>query len=365
MEETSLTHDATDLTLLVANDSSLETRILIDNVISHGCRFTEIFTAKTGENALDIIMREQPDLVFLDWTMPGLEGPEICRMIHRSTAWRDRKRYSYIILTTSRNSKKSLLEGLSSGADDFISKPLDLEEVIVRARIGMRIVNIQKELQRQKKELENLALTDSLAGIYNRKAIMERIEKALSSGRRLQRKTGLAMCDIDHFKDINDFYGHLAGDFIIKELGRFFSENLRDGDDVGRYGGDEYICLFPETDEEQLITVIKRLLIKLEKKTFHFEGKRINISLSIGAVSSVPPDRGSIHYFLSKSDEGLYQAKRQGRGCACFWVKDRWLDFRPERTTCEAAGDLPGTPVGSCHTGTRSATAKMKPFPGE
>ena len=190
-----------------------------------------------------------------DWMMPLLDGPALCRRIRSAAA----ERYTYIILLTSRDRKEDRLEGLRAGADDFLTKPPDPDELAVRLEIAERILKVHAQLARQNERLAELAAVDELTGTKNRRRFREDLDLLFAQAERLGSPLSLIMLDLDHFKEYNDTFGHPAGDEILQRLGSTLRSSLRSHDVVARYGGEEFVVLLPATGEDEAIEVAERL----------------------------------------------------------------------------------------------------------
>ncbi|KAF2958675.1 hypothetical protein AS159_03060 [Thermotoga sp. Ku-13t] len=207
-----------------------------------------MITAEDGYEAFQIL--EQPDgpqLAVIDWVIPELESPEVCRRVRQQR----KMGYVYIILLTGRDSKENILKGFEAGADDYMVKPFDPEILCYKLRIGERIIRMENELF-------ELATTDHLTGLLNRRSFMDRLEAELNRCIRLMRPLGLLITDIDFFKKINDTYGHRADDEVLKNLAGILKKNLRAYDFAGRYGGEELIVCLVECDIEESFKVAER-----------------------------------------------------------------------------------------------------------
>src|SRR6202167_5736686 len=203
-------------------------------------------TAETdGAAALRILESDDsPRLAVLDWMMPGMEGVQICQRI------RERKKgpYIYLLLLTARSEKRDLLRGLELGADDYLTKPFDSEELRARLLVGERILSLQDDLIAAREELRFRATHDVLTGIFNRGTVMEALQTELSRQVRDQRPCGVILVDIDHFKQVNDTHGHLIGDEVLQVVTRRMKECVRPYDTLGRYGGEEFLIIASDVD---------------------------------------------------------------------------------------------------------------------
>ena len=233
--------------VLIADDSATSRAMLRKSLVKWGY---EVVMAEDGAEALEILERQDaPPMAILDWVMPHLTGPEVCKKVRETR----REPYTYILLLTSKNSKDETVEGLEAGADDYIVKPFDQQELSVRLRAGKRIIDLQLSLMEAREELREKANKDLLTKLHNRAAIMATLHTEIARSHRDQRSVGLALLDIDHFKKVNDTYGHFAGDAVLRETAARLKSSMRAYDQVGRYGGEEFLVVLPNCDMEQAV----------------------------------------------------------------------------------------------------------------
>jgi diguanylate cyclase (GGDEF)-like protein len=239
-----------------------------------------------------------------------MTGPEVCRRVRET----HREPYTYILLLTSKNTKGETVEGLEAGADDYIVKPFDQHELQVRLRAGKRIIDLQMDLLQAREELRERANKDLLTMLPNRPAICSALEQEISRCQRDHRSVGVILLDIDHFKKINDTYGHFAGDAVLRETAARLRSNMRPYDQVGRYGGEEFLVVLPNCDLEQAKSQAERMRQKLESSTMLVDGVELRVSASFGATVSDDSGRDP-DVFVRVADEALYRAKASGRNC--------------------------------------------------
>src|SRR4051794_7543035 len=218
--------------ILIADDSLLSRRLLEETLGGWGY---EVVIAADGAEAWNILSgANPPTLAVLDWMMPGYTGPEVCKLVRQRAA----EPYTYILLLTSRNEKDDVIEGMDSGADDYLTKPFDQHELKVRLRAGTRIVDLQAQLLATREALREQATRDYLTHLWNRSSIMATLERELTRSAREHSPCGVVLIDLDHFKSINDTRGHFAGDVALRESARRMQNSVRPYDAVGRYGGE-------------------------------------------------------------------------------------------------------------------------------
>jgi diguanylate cyclase (GGDEF)-like protein len=303
-------------TVLIVEDSATVREML--RLVLEDAGFP-VLVASDGEKAWQLAQRPEISLVITDWTMPGLDGLELCRRIRRL----DDHAYTYIILLTIRAENCDRLEGLRAGADDFLPKPVDRHELIARVEIARRILAMQStvlersaqaerraaELRQQNDLLAELAWTDGLTGLCNRRRFHDALEAALSLAARGGMPLSVAMLDVDHFKQYNDAHGHQAGDEILRQLADILRLNVRTHDIVARHGGEEFSILLPETDASAAHALAERLRAAIDDHPWPH--RPVTASLGVATVESVlnrEPD-----LLLEQADRALYHSKRTGR----------------------------------------------------
>lgn len=293
--------------VLIADDNAVLRTLLRKALTSWGY---EVVVAENGDQAWEILSRDDaPTLAILDWDMPNsLSGPEICRKVREHP----HEPYTYIILLTGKGSKDETVQGLAAGADDYVVKPFDNHELNVRLRAGKRIIDLQLDLLKAREELRERASKDQLTMLPNRSAIHSTLESELTRCHRDQRTVGVILLDIDHFKKINDTYGHYAGDTVLKETAARLRGNMRPYDHVGRYGGEEFLVVLPNCDLEQASMQAERMRVRLANGPMLVEGLEINVSASFGVTVSDGTLRSS-DTFVRVADQALYKAKGSGR----------------------------------------------------
>ncbi|HYO82878.1 MAG TPA: diguanylate cyclase [Bryobacteraceae bacterium] len=292
--------------VLIADDSLLSRRLLEQTLRGWGY---DVLSACDGTEAWRLLSAEDaPALAILDWMMPGYSGPDLCRMIRQAA----REPYTYLLLLTSRNEKEDVVAGMDAGADDYITKPFDKHELKVRLRAGTRIVELQEQLVRAREELRIQATRDNLTGLWNRASILEHLDRELSRSRREGTWVGVAMADLDHFKQINDTWGHDGGDAALRHSAIIMRDSLRPYDSVGRYGGEEFLIVLPGTNLSNAAWLTDRVRVALRSDRVSFKGGGIAVTCSFGATSAFG-GRLSAREMISIADEALYTAKRNGR----------------------------------------------------
>ena len=232
--------------VLVAEDDAMFRRILESWLTAWGYAVT---MAQDGAEAWAILQQEiRPQVLILDWMMPAIDGLELCSKVRE----RNQTPYQYILLATAKDAKQDLVRGLEAGADDYLTKPFDRSELKARLRACNRILTLQDDQIRAHEQLRFQATHDALTGSFNRGEILEMLRRELERGARTRTTTGILMLDIDHFKLINDTYGHLTGDAVLREVTQRINKAVRSYDSVGRYGGEEFVIVLPSCSREQV-----------------------------------------------------------------------------------------------------------------
>jgi two-component system cell cycle response regulator len=248
-----------------------------------------------------------PLLVLLDWNMPVLDGPEICRRLRVSAP----SNPPYVILLTGRAAKGDIVRGLEAGANDYVAKPYHSEELQARLQVGRRTLELQAHLLSVQAALAHLASRDSLTGMLNRRAILDRLAEELERARRQGSSLTVGMCDLDHFKMVNDTFGHQAGDAILRGFTTVVQGQLRGYDSVGRYGGEEFLLITPGVTNGGGVGIFERVCARVSGAAMRSDRGAIPVTVSIGVASSSPGS--TVDSLLATADRALYQAKADGR----------------------------------------------------
>jgi two-component system cell cycle response regulator len=296
-------------TVLIAEDDPIFRRILESWFKKWGYRATAV---ENGLAAWEVLQKEEaPQLAILDWMMPGMDGIELCRTIRS----RDQGLYRYVVLLTAKDDKQDVVTGLEAGADDYLTKPFNADELHARVRAGKRILDLQAALILAKDEMQFAAAHDALTGLWNRGAIIDLLRREVSRRQRTGDPLGVIMTDIDHFKKINDTYGHLVGDAVLQEVTRRLAEGVRPYDAVGRYGGEEFLVVFPGCSSANLIIGAERLRHCIADQPVDTSAGPIPVTLSLGLTSAAQGEKEVIdcEVLLRTADEALYAAKAGGR----------------------------------------------------
>lgn len=269
----------------------------------------EVCAVSDGGSALQQLTRSPPQLAIIDWMMPGLEGPEICRTLRLLSS----DRYIYVILLTAKDTTGELVIGLDAGADDYMTKPIRLQELEARLRSGQRIVMLQEQLILARERMRERATRDALTGLLNRGALFElgslEMTRADSGGMPL----AVLLCDIDHFKRLNDTYGHPAGDAALREVAQRLAESVRSTDLVGRYGGEEFMLVLPDRSLSQMAEIAERVRKAVSERPVVVGSTSIEVTISVGAAACSPVDPQTFEALIKRADDALLRAKKDGR----------------------------------------------------
>ena len=291
--------------ILIADDDRVTRGLLKSRLSKWG---HEVITCENGDEALEYLSREDPPkLAVLDWMMPGISGVDICRRVR---SIHDHP-YTYLILLTSKDETADIVEGLDSGADDYIVKPFNPNELKVRVRAGVRLARLQEQLRSALELSEYRASHDPLTGLLNRGAILNTLRKELERAKRDNSTVSVIIADIDHFKTINDRYGHPAGDAVLIETARRLDSAVRPYDSVGRYGGEEFLIVVPECTVVAAAQVAERIREAFSNEPIHTSENVVVVTLSSGVAEANPMGPKGQDEVIRFADAALYRAKEK------------------------------------------------------
>lgn len=285
--------------VLVVDDVKTNVKLLTEILEDEG--YT-VHSAYSGVGLRELVHSLHPDIILLDIMMPGIDGFEVCRQLKKDFELKDIP----IIMVTARTDGKDIRQALEMGAFDYIKKPVDEVEVLARVQSALRF-------KQQQDALKVLAMRDGLTGVYNHSLLLELLDRELAKQERNRKGICFAMLDIDHFKKINDTYGHMAGDLILQELCRILTRELRKSDVVGRYGGEEFGIILPEITEEDAYLLCDRVRRTVEDNHFQLEDRTVRITISIGLCFKSGEEELLTGEMIKRADEALYRAKNHGR----------------------------------------------------
>jgi two-component system, cell cycle response regulator len=293
--------------ILIADDESISRRMLHALLEKWGY---EVVAAEDGDSAwAKLKAPDAPRMALLDWMMPGQNGVDVCRALRKERP----EPYTYILLLTAKDSKDGVVEGLESGADDYLTKPFNPQELRARIRVGLRLLELEDNLVQAREAMRFKATHDPLTGVWNRGAILEALEKEVWRSRREGLSLGLLIADLDHFKSVNDTYGHPAGDTVLREATRRMATDVRPYDSVGRYGGEEFLILLPGCNGAETRRKAERLREIISNEPIATAAGNLKITMSIGGVATGEWPQEISNQLLQMADSALYRAKKEGR----------------------------------------------------
>jgi two-component system cell cycle response regulator len=296
--------------ILIAEDDFTSRTVLAGVLKKYG---HEVVETTNGAAAWEALRQpDAPRLVILDWMMPEMDGPAVVRRVRAQ----ETDRPPHIIMLTSKGEKSDVIAGLDAGANDYLSKPFDVGELRARVEVGRRMVEMQDAVIETREALAHQATHDVLTGMLNRRAILDRLREELARVGRHGDSLAIGMCDIDHFKLVNDTHGHLTGDDVLCDLAKMLDENLREYDAVGRMGGEEFLVIAPMKAGMACMSMFTRLCARVAQSPMPTRAGDVPITISIG-VARVAAE-SSVDEALAVADAALYRAKDAGRNCVVF-----------------------------------------------
>lgn len=292
--------------ILIAEDSAVYTHLLGSLLTAWGY---EVETVSNGEDALvALVSAGAPQLAILDWSMPRASGIKVCRQVRASKS----KHYTYILLLTGHTEKEDLIQAFEAGVDDYLTKPFNDRELEARLRAGRRIVALHDNLVSISDTLRHQACHDALTGIWNRAAILDFLKRQLArADREGNSPVSVILADVDHFKQVNDSYGHLAGDVVLRETAQRIRRGIRSYDGAGRYGGEEFAIVLPGCSFEDAVKRADQMRSALAANPIEGFAAPIAVTVSMGVATATRP--ADLDRVLAAADGALYQAKANGR----------------------------------------------------
>src|SRR3984957_11284596 len=304
-------------TVLAVDDSAIY-RKLVEHSLA-GQEY-EVLYAKNGREALDLFAEHKPAVVITDWSMPDISGLELCRRIRHDF----QGFHSHLILLTSNSDKEQVVEGLAAGADDYLTKPFHSGELVARVEVARRIVELHRQIHAKNRLLEEMALTDVLTGLPNRRAIDIWATRQLSAAARFNFSFWAVMADLDFFKKVNDTYGHDAGDTALKAFAEILTAHTRQSDICARLGGEEFLVMMTHADKEGAETAVERIRKQFESTRFAFGNPAMTATASFGIAGFRGAKPSDWNALVARADTALYAAKEKGRNR---------IEFDPETET--------------------------------
>jgi len=300
--------------VLVAEDNPVFQSMLRSMLTKWGY---DVRITRDGQEAWEAMQAaDAPRLAVLDWMMPHLDGVEVCRRIRAAA----REPYVYVLLLTSRTESQDLVEGMEAGADDYLTKPFNTQELRVRLRAGRRILDLQQQLMEAREALRVQATHDGLTGLLNRGRVLEILTAEIARSERERRPLAVLMADLDHFKRINDTHGHQAGDAVLREAARRMQAATRQYDAPGRYGGEEFLIVLPGCGAREGYAQAERIREAFAREPFAAGTDSLAVTCSIGVSSRDACAAGDADRLIREADAALYDAKNRGRNSVMAFV---------------------------------------------
>jgi two-component system cell cycle response regulator len=306
--------------ILVVDDSPTQLDWLVQVLLRDGY---DVVSAATGREAVVKARTLAPDLVLLDMILPDMDGLEVLRLVKA----RPDERFLPVIILSVKSDVDTKVEGLRIGADDFIAKPFAEAEILARCAAMLRIKLLQDQLRATRRSLEEQSVTDGLTGLKNRRFFDERLPEEFRRAQRYSDPVSLMMIDLDHFKEVNDRYGHQMGDVVLRDAAAAIKTSVRDPDICSRYGGEEFAVILPKTHLGGALTVAERVWRGLRDQVYRQEvpavGQatvaEVRVTASVGLAIFPSRDIVTAELLVKFADEALYQAKRSGRNNICLY----------------------------------------------
>jgi two-component system, cell cycle response regulator len=295
--------------ILIADDDPLSRRLLEKTLERVGY---EVISVPDGRQAVkSLSATDGPRLALLDWMMPELDGPGVCREIRK----RREQNYVYMILLTSRQSKEDTVAGLESGADDYLVKPFNADELKARLRTGERVLHLEDRLVEAREDMRFKATHDHLTTLWNRGVIMDLLGRELTRSQRENGCTAVLLGDLDRFKSVNDTHGHLVGDQVLREVARRLLLSVRSYDFVGRYGGEEFLVVLNNCRPDSAFGRAEEIRKTICTRPIQTDAGPLGVTMSLGVLLSRDWGQRPADELMREVDAALYAAKASGRNC--------------------------------------------------
>ena len=298
--------------ILVADDDALSRTLLERTLERAGYEVTAVDNGRLA--AEHLCCHDGPRLALLDWVMPELDGPAVCREVRRKRE----QPYVHMLLLTSKESKQDVVEGLASGADDYLVKPFDPEELKARLRTGLRILQLEDRLVEAREDMRFKATHDPLTGLFNRGVIVDLLAREVVRTHREGSCAVVLLGDVDHFKRINDTHGHVVGDSALREIANRILGTVRSYDYVGRYGGEEFLVVLNNCDASLALSRAEQIRRAVSAAPVHAAGNAISVTISLGVLATKDWGLLAVEEVIHEADAALYRAKADGRNCVRF-----------------------------------------------
>jgi two-component system cell cycle response regulator len=297
--------------VLIIDDSDAVRERIIKTLESFDL-FSRYYEAEDGLEGFKKLLSSPVDVILCDLEMPRIDGFKFLTMMKSRPELQD----TPVIMLTGRDDRELKIKGLEQGASDYITKPFDAEELVARVRVHLKIKNLQDDLKRTNELLLELSNTDHLTGLFNRRYLMESLGKEVQRSLRKGGNGGnlsLIILDIDHFKQVNDNYGHLQGDIVLQKVAQQLQKELRAYDTAARYGGEEFIAVLPDATLEAAIFVANRVRTSVQATRFSGELSQLSLTISLGVAMFSQQGCTTVDSFIKLADDALFRAKANGR----------------------------------------------------
>ena len=306
--------------ILIAEDDPVSRRLLKARLEKWGY---EVVVTTDGEEALAVLLgNDAPSMAIVDWMMPKADGVTVCQRVREEKP----KPYTYFVLLTAKGATDDLVAGMRAGADDYVVKPFDAHELNVRIRAGRRILELERDLMEARDALQFQATHDPLTGSLNRVVVIEMLQRELVRAEREQIPVSVIMMDIDHFKRVNDSYGHLVGDAGLFEVVKRIQACIRAYDEMGRYGGEEFLVVTPNNTQTAAVEIAERIRRLIGETEIDTSEGRVAVTSSFGVAGMAGENKMDANDLIRAADAALYRAKRGGRNRVVSATTD---DFKP------------------------------------
>lgn len=294
--------------VLIIDDSDSVREKIIKTLESFNL-FVRYYEAEDGLEGFKKLLSSPVDIILCDLEMPRIDGFKFLSMMKSRPELQD----TPVIMLTGMNNRDLKIKGLEQGASDYITKPFDPEELVARVKVHLKVKNLQDDLKRTNELLLELSNTDHLTGLFNRRYLMDALDKEVQRSSRKGGNLSLLILDIDHFKNVNDTYGHLQGDAVLQKVALQLQKELRNYDIAARYGGEEFIAVLPDATLKEAAFVADRIRMSIQSSKFNGALSQLVLTVSLGVALYAPEDGTTVDGFIKRADDALYRAKANGR----------------------------------------------------